>query len=205
MACLRQLLSCRLPLSQIGDNGNIMFESVESSRTDADVTLTPEMRQCEVVVAMLAIGIIWAFFTWGERPLASGMTPRSVLQGCILLSVPYVALLISALINADWTSGLLSASVALLAAVYFPFLAFVSWITTSRVGPMLLLAPTSAALFAPAIQAIRGLSSKVKFLVWAAGLALLLGYYFWSGVQVYLGQRYLYVPCDPNVPCHLRF
>ena len=201
----QQLLSCRLFYPTIGDNGNIMFEYVEQSRTDAAVTLSPGMRRCEFVVAVLAIAIIWAFFVWGERPAASGMTPLSVLQGCILLSVPYVALLIAALISADWTSSLLSASVALLAAIYFPFLAFVSWFTTSRGGPMLLLTPTCAALFAPAIQAIRGSSSKGKFLIWTAVLVLLLGFCFWSGVQVYLGQKYIYIPCHPNVPCHLRF
>jgi hypothetical protein len=182
-----------------------MFEYVEPTRTDNDVTLTPGMRRCELVAAIVAIVIIWLFFAFDERPVASGMTPRSVLQGCILLSVPFLALLILALINADWISALLSASVALLAVLYFPFLAFVSWFTTSRVGPMSLLAPASAALFAPATQAISGLGRKAKFLTLTAALVILLAYYFWFGVQVYLGQRYVYIPCDPNIPCGLRF
>jgi hypothetical protein len=178
-----------------------MFETLETAELDGDLRLRSGDRKLAAAVAGLNIGIIWLFFAFGDRPIASGMSFQTVLQGCILLSVPYLVILIATLVKADRLVGLISASLASLGLTIFPLLAFVSWLTTYRPGPMALLAPASLALGAPARAAIRELTGKAKFLVWAGTLAIVLGCYFWFSVLVYLGQQYLYVPC-PASPCH---
>ena len=182
-----------------------MFENFESDEDVPEVGLTPRSRLCAGMIALVNIGIIWAFFLWGDRPGATGMTFRSMLHGCIMLSVPFIALLIATLLKADWIAGLLCASLASLAPVCFPFLAFCSWFVTYHAGPMLFLAPTGMILFVPAVKAFRGLSGKAGFVIWSCVLSLLLGYFFWISTQVYLGQKSLYVPCPPDVPCGLRY
>jgi len=182
-----------------------MFESSELSNRSDELRLTLACRRWAAAVAVSGIGIIWVFFVFGDRPIASGMTFPSVLQGCILLSVPYLAILIAVLLNADRSVGLISASLCPLALIIFPFLAFVSWFVTNRAGPMTLLAPATLVLCAPAGAAIRSLPSKPKFLIGVGTLAILLGFYFWHSMLIYLGQEVLYVPCPPATPCHVSF
>ncbi len=66
---------------------------------------------------------------------------------------------------------------------------------------MMFLAPISLAFGATAKAALRAFQGKAKFLIWTVILAVLLGYYFWFSVLIYLGQKWLYVPC-PAEPCH---
>lgn len=182
-----------------------MFQTFETDDHPAAVELTPGTRRFAAIVASADLAIIWAFFLWGDRPVASGLYSRGMLQGCMLLSLPFLVLLASTLAKTDRATGFLSASLAVLAIVYFPLLAFYSWFVTHRAGPMFFMVPVGVALAYPALRSLRRRGGKLRFALGAAGLVVLLGYFFWYSTNVYLGQKALYVPCDPKVPCHLRF
>ena len=178
-----------------------MLEDFELPKAGDKLTLQSDDRNWAITAAVLDLAIIWTFFAFGDRPIATGMSFRASLQGCVFLSFPFLSLLVTALLRKDRLMSLLSASMFPLALILFPFLAFVSWLISNRPGPMMFLAPISLAFGATAKAALRGFQGKAKFLIWTATLAVLLGYYFWFSVLIYLGQKSLYVPC-PAEPCH---
>lgn len=182
-----------------------MFDDYQLAERQEDLVLSMGQRKAAAVVAALDMAIIWMYFAFADRPIATGMTSRSVLHGCIVLTLPFLTLFVAALLKRDGTTGLFAGALVPLAVLLFPFFAFVSWYTTGRPGPMVLLSLVSLGCIVPAIASLRRTVGKAKFVLWVLGLALLLGNYYWFATLVYLGQRALWISCPPNISCHYRF
>ena len=169
-----------------------MFGADPESAEKPELEVSRTERSLIAAIATLSIIVVWLYKVFANNGVP--MSHRSALQAAILLTVPYLFLIVILKAPLDRIILVVTSSFAILSVFWFPFVAFVSWFVSYRPGAVAALCPLNAVLWIPTVKMWRRTPRRVSAFLWSIFWAVPLGYYVFYSVLVWLQEKALYVP-----------